>query len=186
LCAAAKKTSKQIKKEKNLPGVPSSLLFYKIQSSFFTSYQDIVERVLKAGDPGMKFDFGPYYINGDYGPPAEGLLECCSFFKKKANAALESRYEEWLRRVYESEHRASLYLERTAALLEQEAIEKYHELTQQLHTLHPALSAEKPYINGKTEGKVISPGALDVAEIPYDNGKTPLYDIITLNSLGGN
>ena len=59
LCSQAKKVSKSVAEGQK---APSSLMFYKVQSSFIESYDRMVEKE-KTPDTGLSFDFGPYFLN---------------------------------------------------------------------------------------------------------------------------
>lgn len=61
LCSAAKKDAKKDERLRKGGLAPSCLMFHKVQDSFVTNYNDIVERELKPQDD-LSFQFGPYYL----------------------------------------------------------------------------------------------------------------------------
>lgn len=90
LCAEAKKVSK----DKDPENVPSSLLFYKVESSFVDSYTQIKERVLTA--KGVDFQYGPYYtaIDTIHKPSVEKLIDRSGILKQNDTPA--SSLRNWL------------------------------------------------------------------------------------------
>lgn len=107
LCRQAKKAAKKV----NETNVPSTLSFYKIQSSFITDYDDIVERVLTATDSGVRFDYGPYCVDGAADLPSlDGLLEKARLLKREN--APKSGVRRWLSALHDDAAAAEQLMKR--------------------------------------------------------------------------
>jgi CRISPR/Cas system-associated protein Cas10 (large subunit of type III CRISPR-Cas system) len=84
LCSEAKKRSKRQN---------SALMFHNIQSSYFTSFDEIKEKELKVGK--IEFDFGPYYIDKE--PDIDTLLKLIGMLRDDKSPA--SRLRELLKEL---------------------------------------------------------------------------------------
>jgi hypothetical protein len=63
LCGEAKKEAKKLIKGNDSADVPSCLAFYKVESSFYSSYDEIIKRVLENQQTGIDFRYGPYFTD---------------------------------------------------------------------------------------------------------------------------
>lgn len=110
LCSEAKKVSKA----KDPVNAPSSLLFYKVESTFIDSYKQIQERVLTANN--IKLQYGPYFVDNGFNPSIKTLLDQTAILQEKDAPA--SQLRRWLSALNRSKHDADLLMQRTCEILE--------------------------------------------------------------------
>ncbi|NUM36378.1 MAG: hypothetical protein HUU50_17700 [Candidatus Brocadiae bacterium] len=162
LCAQAKKASKKI------PGIPSSLAFHKILSSFYDDYEETKKRELTASpkdnqDKPIHFDFGPYAINKNTSLPCiQDLRDCVKTLEKKD--APKSGLRRWLSEIHHSELQAKELIQRVAQIAKSKEDFQVHEFDESIKKLGANLSLGNPMTN---------------------ENKTPLFDILTLLSWEG-
>lgn len=113
LCSEAKKVSKEHIKGKENADVPSSLHFYKVESTYVDSYKQIKERTLKAS--GVNMEYGPYFINKDMPANVEDLLVRTAKLNEKEAPA--SHLRRWLSALNNSVKEATLLMQRTCEVL---------------------------------------------------------------------
>lgn len=106
LCDAAKKDAKR---EEHLRGnrlAPSCLMFHKIQSSFVTSYQQMVDNELTLREGGS-FQFGPYYLKQmDERWTIKDLTEAVGELSKEEKNAVKTDLRQWLTLMTKSREEA--------------------------------------------------------------------------------
>ncbi|MFN3588401.1 MAG: Cas10/Cmr2 second palm domain-containing protein [Spirosomataceae bacterium] len=121
LTKKAKKFSKQdkFKDSSNECGIhipPSSLAFYKVQSSFIESLEDMTEKTLFAERSNVSFDYGPYFIEKKDGQPdVEMLKEKLKILEnesKKDKSKGVSKLRQWISELYKDEATAGFMLDR--------------------------------------------------------------------------
>lgn len=120
LCGAAKKESKRIQKENELTDVPSSLAFYKVESTFHTSYNEIKERVLTT-PTGIDLCYGPYFL--DQEPKIETLRSNATDLNNED--APSSQLRKWLSELHQNKRQADLLMQRTVQVLKNKSNDKY-------------------------------------------------------------
>jgi hypothetical protein len=119
LTSKAKRFSKQEKFKKN-EGInipPSSISFYKVQSSFIESLDDMTEKTLTATGSSVSFDYGPYLIHAQEGKPSvEMLKKKLAVLEEEAEKRDQSRgvskLRQWISELYKDKSTASFMLER--------------------------------------------------------------------------
>ena len=121
LCAAAKIDAKSFDTTLS----PSCLMFHKVQDSFITSYQDIVNRelTLENTDNNISWQFGPYYVDSLEGRwTIEDLLDCRRALSKKNGNVLKNNIRQWLSAMTSDTNYAEQILER-AKVMAQDSFE---------------------------------------------------------------
>ncbi|AEI50675.1 Cas10/Cmr2 second palm domain-containing protein [Runella slithyformis] len=113
LTGKAKKFSKE--DEKAIP--PSSISFYKVQSSFIESLDDMTGKTLTATESSVSFDYGPYLIHAQEGKPSvEMLKKKLAVLEEEAEKRDQSRgvskLRQWISELYKDKSTASFMLER--------------------------------------------------------------------------
>jgi len=119
LCSRAKKESRAIQED----SAPSSIMFYKVQSSFITRLDELIHGEMTCYD-GLSFANGPYYLDEYEGKPnikklidkAKELLE---------DEAPASQIRRWLTDRYISKSSADMLMERTIQVLKSRKNTKY-------------------------------------------------------------
>lgn len=107
LCGDAKKSSKEIE------GIPSSISFHKVQSSFTDDFKSIKERELMAGKNDLYQ--GPYFINEKYKKPTvTNLIEQIYTINEKD--APKGPIRNWLNELHKSEESAKQLMQRIISL----------------------------------------------------------------------
>lgn len=104
LCTRAKTVSKALGSEL----APSSLMFHSIHSTVFESFQRTRREELTLGD--VDADFGPYFLNPQYGPSIHHLCQLVSALR--AEEAPKSSLRRWLGALGRDEALARQMLER--------------------------------------------------------------------------
>ncbi len=111
LTQEAKKRSKSI----NPDSPPSSLSFYKVQSSFTDSLEEMKKRTHWAEASNMQLDYGPYLIEQKENQPHVGQLKAGlkviqSFSSDKSSGL--SKLRQWLSMLHQDKAKADFLLER--------------------------------------------------------------------------
>ena len=123
LCGQAKKDTKTIAKERgsedNLPD--SCLMFHKVQDSFITDYDAIVERELSVKsdiDSYPLFKAGPYYLKSPKTGKAtiEELEKCSKRLNGEDGSGIKSGLRNWITIRLENKEKAAQRLERMKGL----------------------------------------------------------------------
>ena len=156
LCEAAKKDAKSEEMSKyGLP--PSCLMFHKVQDSFVTDYNAIVDRELKAVG-NYTWKFGPYYLNENI----EGRW-CISDLINKVREldgeegnAVKSSIRQWLSAMHSDKGYADQLLKRAKQIAKGKAKD----------TLEDAVDSNR---------------AVKIKNVPYT--ACPAYDILSLHSV---
>jgi len=111
LVKEAKKMSKDI--DQNLP--PSSLSFYKVQSSFTDKLSEMKKRTHFVEESKISFDFGPYLIHKMEGKAnveeLDDLLCELQEFKTDKSKGV-SKLRQWISELYKDKSKADFMLER--------------------------------------------------------------------------
>jgi len=144
LCSVAKNRSKRKK---------SAIMFHNIQSSYFTSFDEIKEKELRVGE--VEFDFGPYYINKS--PNIKDFLELVKMLRDDNSPA--SKFRELLKNLHQKEFLGNK-IKRLKDIASKKGfdIEKYENLLKNLDN------------------------NLSFSNLVVEN-KTPLYDILQIVSI---
>ena len=121
LCSKAKKDTKEKFGfyDGKLP--PSCIMFHKVQDSFVTNYDDIVNRELTPFE-GYSLKFGPYYINkvaADRWTVAE-LVEKALALSLESMAGIKSGLRQWLTAVSTDPNGARQRMERLKMISKQD------------------------------------------------------------------
>lgn len=110
--------AKTFSKQDDKPIPPSSLSFYKVQSSFIESLDDMTEKTLTADISKVSFDYGPYLIHAQEGKPnVEMLVEKLKKLEKEANSKNDkskavSKLRQWISELYKDKTTANFMLDR--------------------------------------------------------------------------
>jgi molybdopterin converting factor small subunit len=125
LTGKAKKFSKddKFKKYTNDKGInipPSSISFYKVQSSFIESLDDMTEKTLTADISKVSFDYGPYLIkeNDKYpeAPTVKMLKTKLDILEnevvKRDKSKAVSKLRQWISELYKDKTTANFMLDR--------------------------------------------------------------------------
>lgn len=125
LTGKAKKFSKEDKFKKcadneniNIP--PSSLSFYKVQSSFIERLEDMTEKTLSAKVSNVSFDYGPYLIKkNEENPEAPTVKMLQNKLEALENEAAKrdkskavSKLRQWISELYKDKTTANFMLDR--------------------------------------------------------------------------
>ncbi|MFA8436805.1 MAG: hypothetical protein ACEPOZ_20045 [Marinifilaceae bacterium] len=138
LCSAAKKESKRTIENPENKDVPSSLAFYKVESSFHTSYGEIKERVLTTPTD-INFCYGPYYTDSNKENPKISELENMVATIQQADAPA-AQVRKWLNLVHKNGTEAENFMKRTIQVASDKTGKSIVE----------ALKLETPIKSGKT------------------------------------
>ena len=113
LCRDAKNESKAI----DHTNPPSSVSFYKVQSTFISTdrFESIVNRDLTTQD-GFCFKYGPYFLNSDKRININDLEALAVKITKEG--APKTALREWISARYQSKEKADLILDRLIQILE--------------------------------------------------------------------
>ncbi len=169
LTAKAKKFSKKDNQLSKIP--PSSLAFYKVQSSFVEDMDDIIEKTLTAKVSNVSFDYGPYYIDRLNGTPCidelNNKLQTLEKHVELDQSKGISKLRQWISELYKDKARADFMMERM------EQVEGEKGLFKKLD-LHNALEpiSEQPSNPQNERASAMQP-----------TQKTIVYDLIQLHSL---
>jgi len=116
LVKEAKKFSKsdEVHINKKMPA-PSSLAFYKVQSSFIDELKDMKKRTHYAEESDVSFDYGPYLLENENGFAHVGelddLLISLESFKADKSKGI-SKLRQWISELYKDENKANFMLDR--------------------------------------------------------------------------
>ena len=139
LCGQAKKDTKAIAKERgsedNLPD--SCLMFHKVQDSFITDYDAIVERELSVKsdtDRYPLFKAGPYYLKSPKTgkPTVEELEKYSKRLNGEDGSGIKSGVRNWITLRLENKEKAAQRLERMKGLLSAKDAETISQLTDEI------------------------------------------------------
>ena len=119
LCGQAKKDTKALAKEDCLPD--SCLMFHKVQDSFITNYEDIVERELTAQDDNSEsiplFKAGPYYIaEKEKRHTVDELKDLANMLDLESSNGVKSGVRNWISLRLEGSNKAKQRKERMTQL----------------------------------------------------------------------
>lgn len=123
LTGKAKKFSKddKFKKYTNNEGInipPSSLSFYKVQSSFIERLEDMTEKTLIATISNVSFDYGPYLIHPQEGKASVDMLNtklmelAVEADSKNDKSKAVSKLRQWISELYKDKTTANFMLDR--------------------------------------------------------------------------
>ena len=163
LTSKAKKFSKKDKEA--IP--PSSLSFYKVQSSFVESLEDITHKTLTAHASRVSFDYGPYLLHSSGSLPSiPDLKQKLALMEKLVGKDGESKgiskLRKWVSELYRDEATADFMLKRI------KQIDKNENLTKLLEST-------------KFEAIELPEDITD--DTKYPSRKTMIYDLLQLHSL---
>ena len=97
LCSQAKKDTKELAGEDHLPN--SCLMFHKVQDSFITNYNDIVDRELTVTGGKSLFKAGPYYLTAPEAKKRHTIEELDRFSKRldsESGNGVKSGVRNWI------------------------------------------------------------------------------------------
>ncbi len=114
LCEQAKKDARQIDDE----SAPSCVLFYKVQSSYTSSYEELVSRELTCVE-NLSLENGPYYLIAQSGKTTVEQLKYKAE-KLTEKGAPASQLRRWLTERYVSKSSAQMLMERTIQVLNED------------------------------------------------------------------
>lgn len=125
LTGKAKKFSKEdkFKKYTNNEGInipPSSISFYKVQSSFIESLEDMTEKTLTATISNVSFDYGPYLIKENDKYPKAPIVKMLQTklevleneAAKRDKSKAVSKLRQWISELYKDPITANFMLDR--------------------------------------------------------------------------
>jgi len=114
LVKEAKKASKEIDKETP----PSSLSFYKVQSSFTEELKEMRKRTHTAAASNIDFNYGPYFLESDKGHSVKELddkLKVLEKYKDDDSKGV-SKLRQWISELYQDKSRADFMLSRMSTI----------------------------------------------------------------------
>ncbi|NBB31250.1 hypothetical protein [Cellulophaga sp. BC115SP] len=183
LTGKAKKFSKEDKFKKyadneniNIP--PSSISFYKVQSSFIESLEDMTEKTLTAKISNVSFDYGPYLIHPDKGEPnVEMLDEKLKELAKEAapendKSKCVSKLRQWISELYKDKSTADFMMTRMEQTEKSRGVESLYKRLNLANTLEEIIYTQEQIAKNKEQNKK-----------PLLEYKTIIYDVIQLHSL---
>ncbi len=183
LTSKAKKFSKDDKFQKytnnesiNIP--PSSLSFYKVQSSFIESLEDMTEKTLIADISKVSFDYGPYLIHPDKGEPNVEMLDAkLKVLTKEAKPENDkskgiSKLRQWISELYKDKSTADFMMARMEQTEKSRGDKSLYKRLDLESTLEKIVYMEKQIAKNKEQNKK-----------PLPEYKTIIYDVIQLHSL---
>jgi hypothetical protein len=110
--------AKKFSKKDGKPIPPSSLSFYKVQSSFIESLEDMTEKTLTATISNVSFDYGPYLIHAQEGKASVDMLKnklkvlADEADPKKDKSKAVSKLRQWISELYKDKTTANFMLDR--------------------------------------------------------------------------
>ncbi|PWK16971.1 hypothetical protein LV89_04629 [Arcicella aurantiaca] len=183
LTGKAKKFSKENKFKKyinnegtNIP--PSSLSFYKVQSSFIERLEDMTEKTLTATISNVSFDYGPYLIHPDKGEPnVEMLDEMLKELAKEATPENDkskrvSKLRQWISELYKDKSTADFMMARMEQTEKSRGEGSLYKRLDLENTLEKIAYTQEQIAKNKEQNKK-----------PLPEYKTIIYDVIQLHSL---
>lgn len=127
LCDHAKNVSKQSGLRDKAGNVPSSMMFYKVQSSFVENYARLVEKERQPLE-GHSFNFGPYFLR-----PAEtfwtidDLVGLARSLQRDGGSVVKSGIRKWMSVMWQSAELARQMAERCSSLLSKPQQDMFHD-----------------------------------------------------------
>lgn len=183
LTGKAKKFSKEDKFKKytdneniNIP--PSSIAFYKVQSSFIESLEDMTEKTLTADISKVSFDYGAYLIHPDKGEPnVEMLDEKLKELAKEATPENDkskrvSKLRQWVSELYKDKSTADFMMARMEQTEKSRGVESLYKRLNLANTLEEIIYTQEQIAKNKEQNKK-----------PLPVYKTIIYDVIQLHTL---
>ncbi len=183
LTGKAKKFSKDDKFKKytdneniNIP--PSSLSFYKVQSSFIESLEDMTKKTLTADISKVSFDYGPYLIHAQEGKASvEMLHEKLKELAKEATPENDkskrvSKLRQWISELYKDKSTADFMMARMEQTEKSRGDESLYKRLDLESTLEKIVYTEEQIAKNKEQNKK-----------PLPVYETIIYDVIQLHSL---
>lgn len=183
LTGKAKKFSKEDKFKKyldnegiNIP--PSSLSFYKVQSSFIERLEDMTEKTLTADVSKVSFDYGPYLIHPDKGESnVEMLDEKLKELAKEATPENDkskrvSKLRQWISELYKDKSTADFMMARMEQTEKSRGAESLYKRLDLENTLEKIAYTQEQIAKNKEQNKK-----------PLPVSETIIYDVIQLHSL---
>ncbi|MEA5402820.1 hypothetical protein VB776_07835 [Arcicella sp. DC2W] len=110
--------AKKFSKKDGKPIPPSSIAFYKVQSSFIESLEDMTEKTLTADVSKVSFDYGPYLIHAQEGKASVDMLKnklkvlADEADPKKDKSKAVSKLRQWISELYKDPTTANFMLDR--------------------------------------------------------------------------
>ena len=162
LCSQAKSHAKQI----DAVMAPSCLMFHNVQSASFQSWQKLLddELTIESND-GQKVmcDFGPYYIDAPKQPHIDNLVKVFESYRCEGSPL--SKLRRWMSELHRERASAEAMLARINEVVQESG--KWHcsIMERNLESLYEGLSNERLIV--EKDGTY----------------KTPVYDILQLNSV---
>jgi len=146
LCSQTKKHAKEI----NATLAPSSLMFHKIQSSNFQSWEKFVEDELTIPNDkeSIRCDFGAYYLSEESKPHINHLITVVESLRVKESP--KSKLRSWLSELYKSSTDAQNFLERVDSMADINPNYKKSILNKNFKALHKDLALNNLIVNKKT------------------------------------
>ena len=183
LTSKAKKFSKQDKFKKfpdneviNIP--PSSLSFYKVQSSFIESLDDMTKKTLTAEISNVSFDYGPYLIKKNEEKPEEPTVQMLKTkldvlekeVERRDKSKAVSKLRQWISELYKDKTTAEFMMTRMEQTEKSRGDENLYKSLGLENALEEITYTQEQI--KKNNGKKILP-----------KHKTIIYDVTQLHSL---
>jgi len=170
--------AKKFSKKDGKPIPPSSIAFYKVQSSFIESLDDMTEKTLTADISKVSFDYGPYLIHAQEGKPSIDML-----YTKLKELAVEvdskndesksiSKLRQWISELYKDKSTADFMLARMKQIEEHRKEKSLYVRLGLNNTLEEISYTQEQIAKNKEQNKK-----------PLPEYKTIIYDVIQLHSL---
>lgn len=183
LTSKAKKFSTQDKFKKfpdnegiNIP--PSSLSFYKVQSSFIESLDDMTKKTLTAEISNVSFDYGPYLIKKNEEKPEEPTVQMLKTkldvlekeVERRDKSKAVSKLRQWISELYKDKTTAEFMMTRMEQTEKSRGDENLYKSLGLENALEEITYTQEQI--EKNNGKKILP-----------KHKTIIYDVTQLHSL---
>lgn len=183
LTGKAKKFSKddKFKKYTNDKGInipPSSLSFYKVQSSFIERLEDMTEKTLTATISNVSFDYGPYLIHPQEGKASLDMLNtklkelAVEADSKNDKSKAVSKLRQWISELYKDKSTADFMMARMKQTEEHRKEKSLYVRLGLNNTLEEISYTEEQIAKNKEQNKK-----------PLPEYKTIIYDVIQLHTL---
>lgn len=170
--------AKKFSKKDGKPIPPSSIAFYKVQSSFIESLDDMTEKTLTADISKVSFDYGPYLINPDKGEPnVEMLGEKLKELAKEATPENDkskrvSKLRQWISELYKDKSTADFMMARMEQTEKSRGDTSLYKRLDLENTLEKIAYTQEEIAKNKEQNKK-----------PLPEYKTIIYDVIQLHTL---
>ena len=129
LCSQAKKVSKSPSVSKGAASAPSSIMFYKVQSSFIESYDLLIEKE-KTPQDGMQLSAGPYFLNDTEGYwTIDKLQEVVGLLTGKEGNTAKTAIRKWMTFMHQNIEMAEQSCKRSKEILRGKMAEVFREAT---------------------------------------------------------